>query len=123
MKKIAIFTALTLCVTATAFAADNITMGSPLTSANTGKSVWAAKSGAASGSGLLGKSSSGVGVGMLTSATGYAILTQHVNGLKAYGSSYDSTSIYSKDVTTKGTPVLDVPGYITTQDFASWTSM
>lgn len=123
MKKIAILTALALCVSTTAFAATNITMASTLTASTTGKSVWAAKSGAASGTGLVGKSSSGVGVGMLTSATGYAVVTQHVNGTKAFGTSYDSTSIYSQNVTTKGVPVLTVPTAITTANFTSWTSM
>jgi hypothetical protein len=123
MKKIAILAAMALCMASTAFAADNITMGSPLTSTNTGKSIWASKTTAAAGTGLIGKTSSGVGVGMLTSATGYSVITQHVNGTKIYGTSYDSTSLYTHDVTTKGTPELTVPTAITTADFTSWTSL
>jgi hypothetical protein len=123
MKKIAIFTALVLCVAANVFAAADIEMASTLTAATTGKSVWASKTTAVAGTGLIGKSSSGVGVGMLTSSTGYALITQHVSGTKAYGSSYDSTSIYSTDVTEKGKPELAVPTEITTKDFLTWTSM
>jgi hypothetical protein len=122
MKKIAILTALALCVTTTAFAAATIDMASTLTAATTGKSVWAAKVTAASGTGLIGKSSSGVGVGMRTSAAGYAVITQHVSGTKAFGTSYDSTSIYSH-IAVKGTAFLATPTAITTADFTSWTSM
>ncbi len=97
MKKIAIFTALAiLCVTASAFAADTITM--VLTDkTTTGKSVYASTTTTATaGTGLLGKTSSGVGIAMFTSATGYAMDTQHMSGTKAYGTSYDSTSIFLK---------------------------
>lgn len=127
MKKIAILTALLLCVSSTAFAAATISMGSPLTSANTGKSVWAAKSGetAVSGTNLIAKTSSGVGVGIFTDGggLGYTVVTQHLKGGKAYGTSYDSTSIFSTNVTTKATPELAVPTAITTTDFSSWTSL
>lgn len=127
MKKIAILTALLLCVSSTAFAAATITMASPLTSATTGKSVWGAKSGetAASGGHLIAKTSSGVGVGLFTDGggLGYSVVTQHLKGGKAYGTSYDSTSIFSTVVTTKGTPQLTVPTAITTADFTSWTSL
>ena len=123
MKKIAILTALALSTTTTAFAAGDIKMPSTLTTATTGKSVWASKTSAVSGTGLVGKSSTGVGVGMLTQATGYAVVTQHLNGTKIYGTSFDSTSIYSKDVTTKGAPELAEPTAITTADFDGWTSL
>lgn len=125
MKKIVILMALLMSATSVAYAGTSITMASSLTMANTGKSVWAAKTGetAVSGTNLIGKTSSGVGLGMLTSDLGYAVVTQHVKGGKAYGTSYDSTSIYSTDVTTKGTPELDVPSAITTADFADWTSL
>ncbi len=59
----------------------------------TGKSLYGAKSGTAdTTSPLIGKTSTGVAVWcfLRTSGTGYAIVTQHMNGTKAFGTSYDS---------------------------------
>lgn len=42
----------------------------------------------------IGKTSTGVSIAWQTSETAYALMTQHKNGTKAYGSSYDSTAIY-----------------------------
>ncbi|ABK99271.1 hypothetical protein Ppro_1657 [Pelobacter propionicus DSM 2379] len=72
---------------------------------------------------LIGKTSTGVSVGLLTSSLGYAVVTQHKNGTKAFGSSYDSTSVFSSTVT-EGTALLTVPTAITSADFTgTWTSM
>ena len=126
MKKIAIITIVLLFAASSAFAGVSITMASTLTKAATGKTVYGATTGTATTSdALIGKTSTGVGVGMLcnTSGTGYSLVTQHMNGSKAYGSSYDSTSLFSKDVATKGTALLTVPTAITTADFTSWKEL
>ncbi|MDZ4184580.1 MAG: hypothetical protein U1D97_06330, partial [Desulfuromonadales bacterium] len=74
---------------------------------------------------MIGKNSTGVSIGILCNASGagYALITQHIAGSKVFGSSYDSTSIYSKDVTTIGTAILAVPTAITTADFTSWVAL
>lgn len=126
MKKIMVITTLLLFAASTSFAELSISMGSALTKASTGKTVYGAASGSASTSTpQIGKTSSGVGVGLLCVATGseYSLVTQHQNGTKAYGSTYDSTSILSKDVTTVGTPLLPVPTVTTTADFTGWTAL
>ena len=119
MKKIAILTAISLCMAATAFAADSIN----LNFTNTGLSLWGSKTTAVSGTGLIGKTSTGVGLGVKTAPTGYAAVTQHKNGTKAFGSSHDSTAVFSTDVPTVGTPVTGP----TTADSAlfssGWTAM
>ncbi len=124
MKKLLILIAVVLCAASTSFAAGTVDMGtSALTSANTGKTLYGAKASASTSSPLIAKTSSGVGLGINSTSQGYAVTTCHLNGTKQYGTSYDSTSIYSKDLTTKGTPVLGVPTAIDTTDFVSWTSM
>lgn len=115
MKKIMIVTTLLIFVASSAMAAVSVTMASPLTKDATGKTLTA-------GTSIIGKTSTGVGVGVLcvSTGTGYSLVTQHVNGTKAFGSSYDSTSIFSKDVTTVGTPLLAVPTATDTTDFSGW---
>lgn len=120
MKKIIILAAISLLVASSAFASGTLTIS--LTS--TGLSVWGAKTGdtAASGTNLIGKTSTGVGVGMFSASTGYSTITQHKSGTKAFGSSMDSTAIYSIPVTA-GTATTGP----TTADSAlftgSWTTM
>lgn len=107
MKKIALLTSFALLYTASAFAAASSTSltlvdGLPLA----GGSVYGAKgaaTAATTASPLIGKTSTGVGIGFKTDPSGYAIATQHKNGTKVFGSSFDSTSIYSTAVTTVGT--------------------
>ena len=124
MKKILILTVIATFFATSAFAGATIAMASPLTKATTGKTVWAASTGTAAATDtLIGKTSTGVGVGIRTLVTGYALTTQHVNGTKAYGSSYDSTSIYFLDVDTVGTPKLGTPTQVDTTDFVTWTIM
>jgi hypothetical protein len=118
MKKIIIMASCMLFISSMAFAADNIQMN--LTdNSTTGKTIYGAStSGGAAGGGLLiGKNSTGVGTGMLTNANGYAMVTQHIKGSKIFGTSYDSTSLFAKLVTDKGTPELDVPNGTDTTDF------
>jgi len=125
MKKI--FTLLTLLLGVVSSAFGGVT-GTLAPSTKAGLTVYGAKTGTAgTTSPMIGKSSTGVGVGWFVNAggTGYAVITQHKNGTKEFGSSYDSTSIYSCPVVTVGTPVLDVPGGITSADFiaGTWSSM
>lgn len=101
MKKVIALTALSLFMASSAFAAGSLTLS--LASGSTGLTLYGAKSGsAAATSPLIGKTSTGIGLGMVldtTAGAGYALKTQHKSGTKVFGSTYDSTSIYSKDVT------------------------
>ena len=124
MKKIFFMAACIMFVSTAAFAATSVSI--TLTDkTTTGLSLFAdGTAGAATTGGqLIGKSSTGVGVGVLTNALGYSMVTQHLNGSKAYATSYDSTSIFSEDVATIGTPLLAVPKATDTSDFASWSAL
>lgn len=124
MKKIVMLFAFSMLTASTAFAADNIAMDSDLlaATAKTGLTVYGAKASASATSAQIGKTSTGVAVGLLASAAGYSVVTQHKNGTKIFGSSYDSTSIYSNAVTTVGTSMLTVPTTTGTTDFSGWTT-
>jgi preprotein translocase subunit SecF len=104
MKKIIILTAVSLFVASSAFAAGTAALA--LSVDTTGLTLYGAKTGTAStASPQIGKTSTGVGIGMKVdnnAGAGYSVETQHKNGTKAYGSAYDSTSIYVKDIV-KGT--------------------
>ncbi len=127
LKKISIIVALSLLLASSAFAAAgvSVTMASPLTAATTGLTLYGSKTTATATEPLIGKTSTGVGVGVFCNAagTGYSLISQHVNGTKMFGTSYDSTSIFSKSVATVGTPLPAVPTAVTTADFASWSAM
>jgi hypothetical protein len=70
----------------------------------------------------IGKMSTNVIVGASYSATGYAIDTYHKSGTKAYGTAYDSTGIYWKDLGTGGT--LTAPtSSAATEAYSGWTRM
>lgn len=122
MKKIIVMTACMLFMSSMAFAATSITMD--LTdNSTTGKTVYADDTTASASTEVIGKTSTGVGVGLLTNSNGYSMVTQHIKGSKAFGTSYDSTSIFSETVTTEGSPLKDVPSDTTTADFTSWEEM
>lgn len=74
---------------------------------------------------LIGKTSTGVSVGWKTQVNGYAIVTQHKSGTKAYGSSYDSTALFQTIADgTPGTVILGVPTATDTSDFdGDWKKM
>jgi hypothetical protein len=123
MKKIFIITVITLFASTSAYAASGTSNTMVLTDkTTTGLTLYGDSTTASATTALIGKTSTGVGLGINTSAIGYALVTQHLNGTKAYGSSYDSTSIYAEDATV-GTPLLATPTDITTADFASWTAL
>jgi hypothetical protein len=127
MKKIIALTASILFVATSALAYNTqVTAGTNF--ANAGQSVYGAKGGASgTTTPLIGKTSAGVGIQMNTSATGYAAETQHKNGTKAFGSAYDSTAIFVKDVSsavgTMDTAVGAVTGSDNFTSANSWTSM
>jgi hypothetical protein len=125
MKKIITLLAIAFTMSTTAaFAAGNF----DLTTTKTGLTVYGAKSGTVSTTSvLIGKASTGVMVGMNSATSGYAVWTQHKNGIKAYGSGSDSTSIYQATAIA-GTPVtLNIPGGPNTAAFVvasgAWTTM
>jgi uncharacterized GH25 family protein len=127
MKKILALVSLLLIIAPCAFAAGTtITMTTDLTSqsSKSGYSVYGDKTDATTATAaLIGKSSTGVSVGAMTSSLGYALITQNKNGTKAFGTSYDSTSIFSSNAT-QGTALLAVPTAITSADFTgTWSSM
>ena len=135
MKKIIIITALSLFVASSAFAAGGAaSLSLSTTMAGPGLSVWGAKTGVsvtagvpAAGTLLIGKTSTGVGVGMAVDAAagaGYSVETQHKNGTKAYGTAHDSTSIFQKDVVA-GTPDTTslATGASSFVGVSGWTSM
>ncbi|WP_020676437.1 hypothetical protein [Geopsychrobacter electrodiphilus] len=125
MKKILIITIFAVFMTSSAFAATNaITFPTTFDKANTGKTVYGDSTDASAtnvNAALIGKTSSGVGCSIKSTTLGYAAVTQHLNGTKAFASSNDSTSIYSK-VVTAGTATSNFTN-IGTTDFASWTAM
>ena len=126
MKKILMLSAICLFAASSAFAAASLTIETGFDDA--GKElVGAAESGGTTS--RIGKTSTGVGLGMLvddTSGAGYAMVTQHKSGTKAFGSSYDSTAIYTTIADgTPGTVILDVPTATDTSDFdgTDWKAM
>jgi len=121
MKKIILMTACMLFVSSMAFAEDSVTMDLSAKE-TTGLSLYGDSETASASTALIGKNSTGVGVGVLTNVNGYSMVTQHMNGSKAFASSYDSTSIYSEDATV-GTELLDVPNATDTADFADWDKL
>jgi hypothetical protein len=117
MRKIIIVIALSLFGASSAFAATN----AAVVFTDAGKTLHGAASGVGATSPSIGKCSTNVGVGWRTGTTGYAIVTQHQNGTKAYGTSFDSTAVYVKDVT-KGT-AESAPSASDTSSFSSWKTM
>jgi len=89
MKKIIALTALLLVTAAPAFSATLAYNAS-----NAGYVLSALTTAAA----LIGKTSKGVVICGAFSTTGYSLATYHTSGTKEYGTSYDATAIYVKDV-------------------------
>jgi uncharacterized protein YcnI len=132
MKKIIIANVAALFFASAAFAAANISI--PTDFSKTGLTLYAGKATGDAGSTndgkavqkTIGKTSTGVSVGGITATNGYAIVTQHKNGNKEYGSSHDSTAIYMIDAVA-GTPKLTQPSQIGSGDFVTsgsgWSTM
>lgn len=126
MKKILVITAVLVFAASSSFAA--IATGATGTmdlAGSTGLELHGDVAGgtATADTALIGKGSTGVSVGWNTSVNGYAIMTQHKSGTKAYGSSYDSTSLYQTTATDTqpGTPAYNSGdlGATDTTDFTS----
>lgn len=127
MKKIIIANLAALLFASVAFA--GATADCAFTS--TGLTLYGAKAnGAAATAGaaqkMIGKTSTGVSIGIVSSALGYAVIAQHKSGIKAYGSSHDSTAMYMADAVA-GTVFLAKPTVIGSNDFVAaatkWSSM
>ena len=118
MKKVMIISAILMLVSSSAFAATTITMNLS-SKANTGLTLYGDSATASTSTALIGKTSTGVGLSLATGTVGYALSTQHMNGSKAFASSYDSTSIFSSDVTTIGTVEQQVT-VSDTSNFSDW---
>ena len=122
MKTLMFVLAVFFMFASTGFAAA----GSALVITDTGLELHASDTagGSSATSPLIGKTSTGVGIGWVTSTTGYALSTQHKNGSKAFATSFDSTSLFSTDVTTIGTSMVTTAWTNTdTTDFKTWKEL
>jgi len=126
MKKIAAFVALSLMISGQALAGDTVDMTSALTDTASlnGKSLYGDKTSgaAATGGTLIGKTSTGVSVAAKTGAGGYAVVTQHKSGTRAFATAYDSTSVFYKEATA-GTAIKTTVSKTDKSEFDGWTSM
>lgn len=131
MKKIIIINVAALLFASLAFAGPTVDCNASATSTSTGLTLYGGKNSgdaatAGAGQKMIGKTSTGVSIGIITSALGYAVVSQHKQGIKAYGSSHDSTAIYMADAVA-GTTFLTKPSAIGSTDFVAsgtkWSSM
>jgi len=119
MKKTFILAAMLLMAASSVYAAGTLTITTSGGGfADTGKVLHGDDTTASDTTALIAKLSTGVALGMNTVPLGYALVTQHQSGTKAYGTSYDSTSIYASDEVKPGEIVLPEPTATDTTDFA-----
>jgi hypothetical protein len=127
MKKILVLTAALVFAATNCFAiASGATGTMLLDGTDEGLELHGDPSAATATTALIGKMSTGVGVGWMTETGGYTLVTQHKSGTKAYGTSYDSTSMFQTvSDGTPGTVILSVPTATDTSDFtgSDWKSM
>ncbi len=127
MKKILVLTAALVFSASSCFAiASGATGTMLLDGTDEGMALHGDPTAATATTALIGKMSTGVGVGWITETGGYTLVTQHKSGTKAYGTSYDSTSMFQTvSDSTPGTPILAVPTATDTSDFTGtdWKSM
>lgn len=129
-NKIIVLTAFLMLAASSAFADSTISMG---TFTQTGLQLWGAKTAGAaanlgiggSTAGLIGKTSTNVGIGVNTASTGYCVLTQHKMGSQEFGTASNTVTTYHIPVVTTGTPQLTVPSKPDSTDLITtgWTSM
>ena len=119
-----------ICLAVIAFSATSALAAAPasLDNTKTGLNLYGFKgttAGTDNDQSRIAKTSTGVMIAVDTSKDGYSVATQHVNGTKVYGTAADSTSIYVKDVTTKGTgeTITYKTGKDTFAGVTGWTSM
>ena len=120
MKKIMMISAVFLLLSSQAFGAATLNIG---TFADAGKVLHGDDTGASATSPSIGRLSTGVGLAMAvdTAGGGYALATQHKNGTRAFGSSYDSTAIYTQNITI-GT-AFGTLSATDTSDFSGWDKL
>jgi len=118
MKKIFILAAMLLMAASSGYAASSLSITAATGGfADTGKVLHGDDTTASADTALIAKLSTGVALGMKTEELGYALVTQHQSGTKAYGTSYDSTSIFASDEVKVGVIPLAVPTATDTTDF------
>lgn len=113
MKKIAILTALLMLVAVSAHAAD---VTATVAFDNTGKTIVSKTD-----SKNIGKLSASVGLAYVGNASAYAVATQHQKGTKVFGTSFDSTAIYSIDTATGTAGTVGTAS--DSSAFTNWTAM
>lgn len=120
MKRILLASLLVIVAATSSFAAAS----SDIDFANAGKSVVAGKTADSASTEALpiGKTSTGVALAFVTETAGYAIITQHKLGVKAFGTSADSTAIYSKTVE-KAAETAAPDSADSAEFLTDWTSM
>ena len=119
MKRIIVVISLVLFTYSFSFAAATGDIATTYT--NAGKTVAGGNDAAVGTPKSIGKLSTGVDLAFTTSTVGYSLITQHKNGVKSFGTSHDSTAIYSKNSTKAGAVTAvaaDSSAFV-----ASWTSM
>lgn len=91
------------------------------TAADDGQTVYGVDTGTATANDtLIAKLSTGVYLGWLTGVNGYTLYTQHKNGTRTYGTSYDSTALYRNDTIQTAAPTSS----LTATAFGSgWTEL
>jgi hypothetical protein len=121
MKKILVMVAI-LALTATSSFAQVTSPTGTLSFTTTGTTLTADPATAKADTAQIGRMSTGVDVGWITEVNGYSLMTQHKAGTKAYGSSYDSTALYSTTSTSidPGTPAYAV-GVLNATDTANFS--
>lgn len=122
MKTILILTACLVLAASTSFAAGAT---GDIDFTNTGLALHGGADDTAaadSDSALIGKCSTGVSVAWNTTTEGYALMTQHKSGTKAYGTSYDSTSLFQTTTDVKPGDTAYNSGALDNTDTSDFTS-
>ena len=92
MKKIILFALVSVLSATSAFAVTSAASSASVL-AEVGWSVFGDSTTATATTAKIGRLSTGVGLSFSTSAGSYALITQHKNGVRKYGSASDSTAI------------------------------
>ena len=119
MKKIIIASLLVVMAASQSFAAST----SAIVWADKAKNIVAGKTSATTDLKPIGKLSTGVSMAYNVSTTGYALITQHENGVKAFGTAHDSTAIYNLTVVKGATTAAPTAAEAAGVTGAGWTAM
>lgn len=120
MKKIVALTAVILMATASLASAAALTSTSVSNEAATIYGGISQADAEGSSRTLIGKLSKSTKLGVRYSATEYALTTKHSSGNTQYGTAYDATAIYKKEV---GSAALAAPTATDRSAFGTWTAM